>query len=221
MLESLSRWAPLTGVISAVLGVAGGLIEIVTNPPGSDASGKEVIAFYSAQGGTQQLGAALLALAFVFFLFFAGSLRGYLRQTPGLEALSAVVLAGAVLETAGQTMGAGYVWALAQGSGHLDPSAAQCLNALSNNAVATNTAGMIVFGVAAGLAILRSGRLPRWLGWVAIAMAVAVVTPVEGFAFLALVIWMVIVSILICMRAGQPHPEQAAGVPSPGGVTGD
>ena len=90
----------------------------VTNPPGSDASGKEVIAFYSAQGGTQLLGAALLALAFVFF---AGSLRGYLRQTPSLAALSAVVLAGATLETAGQTMGAGYVWALAQGSGHLDP----------------------------------------------------------------------------------------------------
>jgi hypothetical protein len=84
--------APLTGLVSAVLGVAGGVIEIITNPPSSDANGKEVIAFYSAQGGTQQLAAALLALAFVFFLFFAGSLRSYLRQAPDLEALSPTAL---------------------------------------------------------------------------------------------------------------------------------
>ena len=203
MLRSWSRWAPLTGLISAVLGVAGAAIEIVTNPPGSDASGKEVIAFYSAQGGTQVLATALLALAFVFFLFFAGTFRSYLREVPELEGLSTIALAGAVVETAGQTIGAGYVWTLAQGAGHLDSSAAQALNALSNNAVATNTAGMIVFGIAAGLAILRGSRLPRWLGWVAIAMAVVVVTPAEGFSFLALVVWMTIVSILIWMRGSQ------------------
>jgi hypothetical protein len=216
LIRGLSRWAPLTGLVSAVLGVAGGAIEIITNPPGSDASGKEVIAFYSAQGGTQQLAAALLALGFVFFLFFAGSLRSHLRQTPDLEGLGNIALAGAVLETAGQTMGAGYVWTLAQGAGHLDSSAAQALNGLSNNAVATNTAGMIVFGIAAGLAILRGGRLPRWLGWVAIAMAVVVVTPAEGFSFIALVLWMVTVSILIWMRGGQARQEPAGSTPSPG-----
>jgi hypothetical protein len=208
MVRDWSRWAPLTGVVSAVLGVAGGAIEIITNSPGSDATGKEVLAFYSANGGTQQLGTALLALAFVFLIFFAGSLRAFVRQTPGVEALGAVVLAGAVLETAGQTMGAGYVWALAQGAHRLDPAAAQGLNALSNDAVATNTAGMIVFGIAAGLAILRSGRLPRWLGWMAIGMAVVVVTPAEAISFLALVVWMVIVSILI-WRRGTTVPSRS------------
>jgi hypothetical protein len=207
-------------VVSAVLGVAGAAIEIVTNSPGSDASGKQVIAFYAAQAGTQQLAVTLLALGFVFFVFFAGSLRAHLRQTPGLEALSTVALAGAVLETAGQTMGAGYVWALAQDSQHLDPSAAQALNALSNDAVATNTAGLIVFGVAAGLAILLSGRLPRWLGWVPIAMAIVVVTPAEALSFLALVIWMVIVSILIWRRGGESAGDQVSSVPSHGGIEG-
>jgi uncharacterized membrane protein YhaH (DUF805 family) len=200
-------------LVSAVLGVAGGAIEVITNPPGADASGKEVIAFYSAQGGTQQLAGALLALAFVFFLFFAGSLRSYLRQTPDLEALSTIAVAGAAVETAGQTIGAGYVWTLAQGAGHLESSAAQALNALSNNAVATNTAGMIVFGIAAGLAILRSRRLPSWLGWLAIAMAVLVVTPVEAVSFLALVVWMVVLSILIWRRGGQGRQEQGGDTP--------
>jgi uncharacterized membrane protein YhaH (DUF805 family) len=213
MLRGWSRWAPLTGLVSAVLGVAGGAIEVITNPPGADASGKEVIAFYSAQGGTQQLAGALLALAFVFFLFFTGSLRSYLRQTPDLEALSTIAVAGAAVETAGQTIGAGYVWTLAQGAGHLESSAAQALNALSNNAVATNTAGMIVFGIAAGLAILRSRRLPSWLGWLAIAMAVLVVTPVEAVSFLALVVWMVVLSILIWRRGGQGRQEQGGDTP--------
>ena len=203
MVNDWSRWAPLTGLVSAVLGVAGAAIEIVSNAPGSDATGKEVLTFYSAQGGTQQLGAALLALAFVFFVFFAGSLRSYLRQAPNLEALSTIALAGAVVEAVGQTTGAGYVWTLAQGAGHLDSSAAQALNALSNNAVATNTAGMIVFGIAAGLAVLRSRSFPRWLGWMAIAMAVLVVTPAESLSFVALVVWMVIVSILMWMRDRQ------------------
>lgn len=220
MLRRWSRWAPLTGLVSAAFGVAGGAIEIITNPPSSDAGGKEVIAFYSAQGGTQQLAAALLALAFVFFVFFVGSFRSYLRQAPDPEALSTIALAGAVLEAAGQTTGAGYVWTLTQGAGHLDSSAAQALNALSNNAVATNTAGMIVFGIAAGLAILRSDRLPHWLGWVAIAMALVVVTPAEGFSFLALVVWMVIGSILMWMRHGQARQEPAGSIPSPGGVAG-
>jgi hypothetical protein len=220
MVYDWSRWAPLTGLVSAVLGVAGAAIEIVTNPPGADAGGKEVVAFYSAQGGTQQLAAALLALAFVFFLFFAGSLRAHMRQAPNLEALSTVALAGAVVETVGQTNGAGYVWTLAQGAGHLDSSAAQALNALSNNAVATNTAGVIVFGIAAGLAILRGGLQPRWLGWVPIAIAVVVITPLEGFSFLALIVWMVAVSILMWMRRGQARREPAASIPAPGDTAG-
>jgi uncharacterized membrane protein len=125
MFRGVSRWAPFTGVVSAVLGVAGGAIEIVINAPGSNASGKDVIALYAARAGPQEAAVALLGLAFVLLVFFAGSLRAYLLQTPRLEALGAVGLAGAVLENAGQTLGAGCVWALARDSRHLDPAVAQ------------------------------------------------------------------------------------------------
>src|SRR2546427_10093105 len=77
MLRGLSRWAPFTGVVSAVLGVAGGAIAIITNAPGSDASGKEGIAFYAAHGGPHEAAAALLGPAFLFRLFFAGPLAAY------------------------------------------------------------------------------------------------------------------------------------------------
>jgi hypothetical protein len=220
MLRGLSRWAPFTGVVSAVFGAAGGAIQIVTNTPGSDASGKEVIAFYAAHAGPQEAAAALLGLAFVFLVFFAGSLRAFLLQTPRLEALGAVVLAGAALETAGQTLGAGCVWALARDSAHLDPAAAQGLNVLGSDAVVTNTAGLLVFGIAAGLAILSSSRLPSWLGWMAIAMAVVVVTPAEALSFIALAIWMVILSILMWRRGGEPEQPHAGSLSSHGEIAG-
>ena len=194
MLESWSRWAPLTGVVSAVLGAAGAVIEIVTNPPGSDATGKQVIDFYTNHGGPQEIATILFAFAFVFFVFFAGSLRTFIVSTPGLQTLGVLILAGAVIEAVGQTLGGGYIWALAQDSRHLDASAAQALNILNADAVVTNTAGMIVFGIAAGFAILRSAGLPKPLGWVAVAMAVVVVTPLESLSFIVLVIWMLIVS---------------------------
>jgi hypothetical protein len=92
------------------------------------------------------------------------------------------------------------------------------LNALSNDAVITSTAGLIVFGIAAGLAILGSRRLPRWLGWVAIVMGIVVITPLEGFAFLALVIWMVIVSIIIWRRGRESEQDHVDGAPTRGEI---
>ena len=81
-------------------------------------------------------------------------------------------------------------------------------------------AGFFVFGISIGLAILRGAGLPKWLGWTAIAMGILVVTPAEGFSFLALVIWMVIVSTLMLMAAAKPGQEQAGGIRSPGGIAG-
>jgi mannose-6-phosphate isomerase-like protein (cupin superfamily) len=119
-------------------------------------------------------------------VFFAGSLR-------------------AVLEAAGQSIGAGIGYALAAVPGRLDPAAAQALNVLSNDLVLTNTAGLFLFGLAAGIAILRGRRLPIWLGWVAIAMAIVVVTPPKALAFVVLVVWMVVVAVLIVFRDASPR----------------
>ena len=207
MFDRWSRWVPLTGVVSAALGVAGAAIQIQAGSPGSDAGGAQVIAFYEAHRTGQQVSAILLTLGFVFFVFFAGSLRAHLRSTAAVEALSAIVLAGAVLEAAGQTINAGVSYALADVPNHLEPAAAQALNVLSNDLVLTNAAGLFVFGMAAGVAILRGAQLPSWLGWVAIAIAIVVLTPAEALGFVALLVWMVVVGVLICLRGGETTHE--------------
>jgi hypothetical protein len=196
-----SRWAPVTGVVSAVLGVAGSVISAMSNSPDPSAPGAAVVTFYTAHQSDQRLATILLAFAFIFLLFFAGSLRAYLRSTSAGESLSTIALAGAAVLLTGEALGSGLTYALTNSPSTLDPSAAQALSVLGAGMVLIPAAGFFVFGTSIGVAILRTTGLPKWLGWVAIAMGIVVVTPREGFSFLALVVWMVIVSILMYMRS--------------------
>jgi hypothetical protein len=207
------RWAPLTGVAFIVLVVLGGPVA-EGDTPGSKATGAQVVAFFEAHRSRERAGAVLLTLAFVVFLFFAGSLRSYLRRTAALEGLGAVVLAAAAVLVAGQTAGSGLLFALSDSPTHLSSGAAQALNVLSNDMVLTNAAGFCVFGIASGVAILRGADLPNWLGWLAILIGIAVLTPAEFVGVLLLVIWIVSVSILMIRRsdAGQ---RQRTDVPEP------
>jgi len=54
----------------------------------------------------------------------------------------------------------------------------------------------------------------------AIAMAVVVVTPAEALSFIALAIWMVILSILMWRRSGESAEHHAGNVPSHGEIAG-
>jgi hypothetical protein len=184
-------------LLAAVLGVGAAAILVPENQPASDASGMQVIAFYQAHRTGTQVSTILLTLAVAFLVLFAGSLAAHLRRTVAAEALSLVILAGAVLEAAGQTVVGGVSYALADAPSHLDPAAAQALNLLASDLVLTNTIGLFVFGIGSGLAILRGDRLPGWLGWPAIAFAIVAITPAEALAFIALVVWMAVVSILL------------------------
>jgi len=192
----------------------------MSNSPEASAPGAAVVAFYKAHQSDQRIAAILLAFGFIFLLFFAGSLRGYLRQTPASEALSSIALAGAAVLMAGEAVGTGLTFALTDSPGSLDPAAAQALNVLSAGMVLIPAAGFFVFGISIGLAILGGTGLPKWLGWTAIAMGIVVVTPAEGFSFLALVLWMVTVSILMFRAAAKPGQEQAGYLNSPGGSAG-
>ena len=58
-----------------------------------------------------------------------------------------------------------------------------------------------MFLISVGLSILRTGALPRWLGWVALALVVIGFTPIGFAAFLGAGIWIVVVSVMLAVRA--------------------
>lgn len=201
MSDRLSRLAPLTGVAFVALAVAG--IFSGGETPDANASPARVIAYYGSHRSEVETSAILFALAFLFMVLFAGSLRSFLRRTPAAEGLSALVLAGGVLMTAGATLGSGVEYGLAHNLSSLTPATAQTLNLLSNELFLPIIAGAFVFGIASGLAILRGAPLPRWLGWVVVVLGIAAIIPPASFpSLLGFVIWSLIVSILIYRRTG-------------------
>ena len=206
MANRLSRLAPLTGVVFAVLAAAAFLT--APGAPSATDSGQRVIAFYVAHGSNAKASDNLWMFAFAFLLLFAGSLRAFLRQTPAAEPLSALMLAGAAVLTAGACVYFGFDLTLASVPGHLQPAAAQALNVLALKLFLPVSAGGLVFGVASGLAILRGARLPRWLGWAAIVIGILTATPAGLLGIVAFIFWTATISVLVFRRDDAVAPSQ-------------
>jgi hypothetical protein len=92
--------------------------------------------------------------------------------------------------------------------------AMQALHVLNQELFFPLTVGTAAFLLGAGAAALRSGALPSWLAWIAIALGAAAATPshvlggaldhVGFFAFVGLGIWTLVVSALLATRSGGP-----------------
>ncbi len=200
MSDRLSRFGPFAGVIFAVLSAV--TIVITPSSPSSHATGARVIVFYEAHRTVERLSIVLGVIALAFFMFFATSLRSYLRSTRSVEGLAALVLVAASLLAVGLTISGGFAYALADSPGRLAPASAQTLNLLDEDVFFTMVIGVGLFAFASALAILRGARLPNWLGWVAIVIGVISFTPAFGIALLALSVWVLVASILIYIA---PH----------------
>jgi hypothetical protein len=201
MWTRLSRLGPLTGVAFSLLTIAG--MAIAKSPPGASAGGAKVLAFYRANGTQAKTADILIVAGFACFLLFAGSLYAYLRRTDGADGLSAVLVAGAAVLTAGAATFFGADFVLAMMPATIAPSAAQALNMLALYLVLPVAAGGLVFGLAAGVAIARWASLPRWLGWAAILIGIALASPALILGILALAVWTATVSVLVWRRGTQ------------------
>ena len=74
--------------------------------------------------------------------------------------------------------------------------------------------GSIIMLLGSAGAILRGGGLPRWLGWTALVLAVIGPTPIGFFSFLLGMVWMIVASIVIIVRAGRPPAGDAPAEPA-------
>jgi hypothetical protein len=200
MPDSLRRLAPLTGVVFAALLVF--TFILTGGTPGIHDSGPKVITYYQDHNGKQLIGNFLGAIGVGFFLFFVASLRSYLRQFPGAEGPSALALAGATLLGVGGTIFTSLGFALADARNSISPGAAEALNVLSNDFFWPFTIGVAVFGIGIGIAIVNSGALPKWLGWIAFVLGVVAFTPLGFFSFIIFLLWSAVVGVMIYMRGG-------------------
>jgi hypothetical protein len=197
MPTKLTRFTPLTGLAFSVLALIA--FATASGAPSASDSGSKVIAFYKAHSSSAQASDVLWTIAFVFLVFFAASICTMARRAPESDGLRWVVAAGAAVLAAGAAVYFGFDYTLASASGDLSPAAAQALNLLALKLYLPVAAGGVIFGVGAGITILRGSLLPTWVGWVGIAVGVLSVVGVLGL--MLLVLWTALTSILIFRRA--------------------
>jgi hypothetical protein len=196
---------PLTGILFVVLVIIAFLVGGET--PGTDDSPREIVDFYLDNDDSQAAASAVLALGCVALIFFLGTLRRALRAAAGDDGgLSTVVLLGGAVLAVGASIFAGIGFTLGDAADELPRSAILTLNALNSDMFFTVAVGTAVFNLALALAVLRHGGLPRPLGWVALVIGIAGLTPLGFFAFLATGIVIVWASVALMMT-----PETGAG----------
>jgi hypothetical protein len=218
VLDHGSRLTPLAGLVFVGLLVA--TLALSWNTPDDTASGATVISYFHAHRSQLITANVLGAYAVVFWLFFSGSLRGFLRRAGAGEGLAQTVFGGAILFGVGGAILSGLGFTLANEINRLDASEAHTINLISNGAFFPVAAGQAAFAIASALAILRTRALPAWLGWLALVLGVVSITPVGFFGTFALLLWTAVVSVVVYVRDDQLAPAPVVSAPrEPAGAT--
>ena len=207
-----SRLAPLSGAGAVALSLAA--LIAAGNGPNVHAPTAKIVSFYARHGTAQTVSGVLLSLGALLFLAFTVQVVGVLRGTrANYTAASALSLAGGVVLVVGLTILAGVAVATDDASGHVAGSTLQTLNVFYNDAVFVFliTIGVCAFSLGAAGAVLGGAALPRWLGWLALLVAIVAAIPshviggtldhIGLFAFGGLGIWTLVVSVLLAARA--------------------
>ena len=125
-----------------------------------------------------------------------------------------MTLAGGIIFAVGVTIFAGLAFTAGDAVDDVKAGTIETIHALETDMFFTVAIGTGAFLLGAGVGTLKTDALPAWLAWAAIVIGVIAVTPLGFFAFLALGIWTLIVSVMLFMRAREP----AAGDAPPGGA---
>jgi Domain of unknown function (DUF4386) len=206
MNQDNSWLAPLTGVAFFVLVIVG--FAIGGEPPELDEPAREIVDFYVDNKDAAMVGALLEGVAATLFVFFGGYVRRVLRDAEGERGiLSAIAFAGTIIFAVGLAIDATITMALTESAEDVDPSAVEALVALFQNDYVPFAVGLQVFLLAMGLVAVRTGAIPKWIGWIAILLAVIAVTPIGFAAFIGGGILVLVLSVILTMRARAAQPR--------------
>jgi hypothetical protein len=191
---------PLTGVAFVVVGIVSFIVG--GEPKSADDPVREIVSYYVDNKDSVEAGAFIGVAATVFLVFFGAYLRRVLRAAAGEgEMLSLVAFSGFVVIAVGFALDTTISIALSEAADDIDPVAVQSLQALWDNDFVPVMLGVLLFLWATGLSVIRSGALPKWLGWLMIVLGVLGVTPIGFASVIGAAILVLVLSILLSVRA--------------------
>jgi hypothetical protein len=196
---SWERWAGIAGIAYVLLYVgAFGLgievgqsdAEIREHYADSSARAKEAVAFFFIAGA---------ALA---FLLFAAGLRTLTARPEAAPAPIAALgwagaIAYAILVLAGNAVSRAAAFASMTEGFRLDPDTRDYFEDAGFLLFVSGTYAAILPVVAVSITAVRYAVLPRWLGWLGLAMAPLLVLAIAFVGFLVLFVWVLVVSVVL------------------------
>jgi hypothetical protein len=200
-MQRSKEWlVPLTGVGFIVLGIVSFLVG--GEPKSADDPVREIVAYYVDNKDSVQAGAFIGVAATVLLVFFGAYLRRFLRAAAGDgEMLSIVSFIGIAIVAVGFAIDTTILIALSEAADDINPIAVQSLQALWDNDFVPIMLGVLLFLWATGLSVIRTGALPKWLGWVMVVLGVVGVTPIGFVSVIAAAILVLVLSILLSVGA--------------------
>jgi hypothetical protein len=197
--KSIGWVAPLTGVAFLVVVIISAIIG--GEPPDADSPVREIIDHYTDNKTAIEVSAFVGVAGVVLLIFFGAYLRTVLSAAEGRGGmLSPLALVGTAIVALGLAIDSTISIALVEAVDDIDPAAVQALQALWDNDFVPFVLGTLVFLISTGLSILRHGALPKWLGWVALVLAVVGFTPIGFVAFLGAGVWIAVASVILTLR---------------------
>lgn len=195
------RIGALTGVLFVILAIVA--FAVGGETPDTDDSARKIVAFYVDNEDEQIIASLVLAWASVALLFFVGTLRDHLRRVSGRDStLSTAVLLGGVMIAVGAAIFAGLSFALGDAADDMPADAVVALNTLNSDLFFPLGVGIAVFNLGLGLCVVRHGGFHPALGWIAVIIGIAALTPGGFFAFLATGLVIIYTSVVLALRTG-------------------
>jgi hypothetical protein len=193
------RFAPLTGLLFIVLAIAS-FATFGDEPPDTDDPLREIVRFWTEDTDKLYASVMLQGLACVALVYFGTVLARALRQGGENDRLSLAAFAGTVILAAGLLFDATVILTLLESAEDLDPASVQLMGAIYENDFVPMAAGTLLIALSSGLAIVRTGVLPKWLGWIALLLALVTPTPLGFAGFIGTGLWIAVTGVLLTMR---------------------
>ena len=221
------RWGAASGFGAILTGAAAMIFERGALSA-SDPVAK-IVAHYTDNQDALRAQALLFVIGAGFFLWFLGSLRGFLARTEGdAGRLSMVAYGAGVASTVVTLVALAFQVGLASAAGAAgQPALVGTMDALF---VIANLP-LAVMLAATAVVTFRTAAFPAWLGWLSVVAAIAQLVPVLGIAlgggplaadgwlsaylpYPLYALWLACAATMTVLRLGAPGRRQSASRPS-------
>jgi hypothetical protein len=195
---TMRRWIATGGLAFVALLV---LATVVFVPPGTHDAAASVASAYADHKNAVAFVAYLVAAAILVGVFYFWYLRDLICAVDSTRRLATIGFAGALLFLAAGGLYAGIYWASYDLVGYAPASTLQLLNTLQEDTTwFLFDPGAAVFLLATGAALVRSGVLAKWLGWLGVVGAVASIGLPVVVGPIAAGVWILVASIVMLVH---------------------